>query len=70
MLISSLAIPTSLFYLPTGQLIQSFPFETGDGDLGIGLFGENGKIYFNSVHSVFEYTLIPLSELLNQIVYK
>ena len=64
-LISSLAIPTSLYSLSTGNRVQEFPFHTGDGDLGFGVFGEDGNLYFNSLNAVYKYELMSLEHLCN-----
>lgn len=63
-LISSQAIPTSLYDISTGTLIQKFPFTTGDGDIGFGVFGSDGFIYFNSLQAVLRYKLLSLEEML------
>ncbi|MBO6081741.1 MAG: toll/interleukin-1 receptor domain-containing protein [Bacteroidales bacterium] len=63
-LISSPAIPTSLYALTTGTLVQEFPFFAGDGDLGIGVIGEDGFCYFHGLEAIVRYPIIPLDELL------
>lgn len=64
-LINSQAIPTSLYDLSTGTLVQKFPFNTGDGYDGFGVFGENGYIYFCGTNTVFKYKLPSVENLLN-----
>ncbi len=54
-LVSYQAIPTSLFKLSSGTLVQEFPFTTSDGDLGYGVFDKDGYIYFNTLNSVAKY---------------
>ena len=63
-LISSPAIPTSLYDLATGTLVQEFPFQPGDGDVGIGVIGEDGYCYFRGLEGTVRYRIIPLDELL------
>jgi len=65
-LVNSLAIPSSLYDLSTGTIVQQFPFYPGyDGDLGFGVIGKDGNIYFKGLNTVFQYQLIPLEQLLN-----
>ena len=56
-LVSSRAIPTSLFKLSSGTLVQEFPFTTSDGDMGYGVFDKDGYIYFNTLNSVAKYKI-------------
>ncbi len=63
LLISSLAIPTSLYDISTGDRVQTFPFQTGDGDLGFGIIGEDGYIYFRGLNTVYKYELLSIEEL-------
>lgn len=65
-LVNSLAIPSSLYNLSTGTMVQQFPFRPGyDGDLGYGVIGEDGNIYFKGLNTVFQYNLRPLDQLLD-----
>lgn len=65
-LVNSLAIPSSLYDLSTGTVVQQYPFRPGyDGDTGFGVIGEDGDIYFKGLDTVFQYHLIPLDVLLN-----
>lgn len=64
-LVSSLAIPSSIFDLTTGQKVQEFPFQPGDGDLGFGVIGNDGHLYFNDINTVLKYKFAPLKDLLN-----
>ena len=64
--VNSLAIPSSLYDLSTGTVVQQYPFRPGyDGDTGFGVIGEDGDIYFKGLDTVFQYHLIPLDVLLN-----
>lgn len=68
-LVNSLAIPSSLYDLTTGTVVQQFPFRPGyDGDLGYGVIGEDGNIYFNGLNTVFQYHLIPIDQLIDMDV--
>lgn len=64
-LINSLAVPTSLYDIHTGTLVQKFPFEIGDGYYGFGLFDENGDIYFCGDNIVLKYKFPSVEKLLN-----
>ena len=65
-LVNSLAIPSSLYDLSTGIVVQQFPFRPGyDGDLGYGVIGEDGNIYFKGLNTVFQYHLIPFDQLID-----
>ena len=65
-LVNSLAIPSSLYNLSTGTIVQQFPFRPGyDGDLGFGVIGEDGCIYFKGLNTVYQYRLISLDQLLD-----
>lgn len=64
-LVSSLAIPLSIFDLSTGIVIQDFPFQPGnDGDLDFGVFGNDGGIYINRPFCTLKFSIIPLNKLL------
>lgn len=63
-IICSLAIPTSLYDLSTGTLVQKFPFNTGDGYDGFGVFDKDGYLYFAGISTVFKYKLLSVEELL------
>lgn len=65
-LVNSLAIPSSLYSLSTGTVVQQYPFHPGyDGDLGYGVIGEDGIIYFKGLNTVFQYHLISLDQLID-----
>lgn len=62
--VNSVAIPTTLYEISTGLPVQTFPFRTADGSVGFGLFGKDGKLYFNGGSTVYSYNLTPLEQLL------
>lgn len=64
-LVSSLAIPLSIFDLSTGIVILDFPFQPGnDGDLDFGVFGNDEDIYINRPFCTLKFSIIPLNILL------
>lgn len=65
LLVSSLAIPSSIYRLSTGTVVQQFPFYPGDGDIGFGCMMEDGHLYFNGLNTTYMYQFFPMDELLN-----